>query len=155
ALGLFVIASFLVGQLLRTVGELAEEAVWHFAGGMPTEWILDKRRVLLDEAQLRQLKAHLGRLLGYNVEFHHYYRRREEWQAVTRRIYANLNHAHRTARVDAFNRSSGLMIGIFVALAVTAISAAIEGLATGQWSRAILVGFLSLGFAALTLYRFL
>lgn len=191
-LGIFLVAAYVAGQILRAIGDVVENPFWQRFGGQPTTWVLapnkaeakagdggqSKKRGLLDPDQTTQLETRLKALTGGSRDFRYYAEpeRRGEWQAVTRRIYATVYKAGQSARVDAFNRTGGLMIGLTVALAATGLllwtealwrSGLIAPLASettdvhgllisglSHLQELALFGAIALTLAGLTLYRF-
>jgi hypothetical protein len=116
SLGLFVIAAYVVGHIVRALGDLLEAVFWACFGGMPTDWAPDNKRHLLDDNQREALKLHLRSLLKKkDLTLEQYKDNRQEWRAIIREIYAAVARAKMSARVDVFNRTYGLMIGITMA----------------------------------------
>jgi len=177
ALGIFLVAAYVAGQILRAIGDVAEKKLWRYVGGMPTEWILRPdlaERIkqlrwhkwlpdigsLLDKQQEHDLKARVDKL--FNVKFDEFVvtdddaskreKKFDDWQAITRRIYTTVLAAKKNARVDAFNRTYGMMVGITVALAITSAALWVQALVTDDLKRALL-GVLAFIVANFTMYR--
>jgi hypothetical protein len=156
ALGMFLIAAYVAGQVLRAVGDFAEKGLWHLRGGQPTEWVLKKNDIhqLLDGDQRNELTQALQTLLASpDLDLSAYDGNAEKWQAVTRRIYANVNAAGHNARIDAFNRTMGMMIGLTIAFIVLAVVYLVMAL-SGGWHWFLLFAAFAVVFAAATLHRF-
>jgi ABC-type multidrug transport system fused ATPase/permease subunit len=156
AFGMFLVAAYVVGQVLRAIGDLAEKRLWDMRGGQPTEWVLNDNDVhkLLDASQRAQLTQAVRELLASpTLNLSDYAEKKEEWQAVTRRIYAKVSGLGRSARIDAFNRTFGMMNGITIAFLVLAVIFLIEAALSGKpWF--LLFAVLAVAFAAVTLNRF-
>lgn len=162
--GMFVIAAFVVGQILRAIGDLAEKGFWWLFGGMPTEWVLEDipnlvgpspvqefKPKLLDEDQTKRLNASLK--LNKPIDRKNY--NSDEWQAETRQIYSKVRQAGQSGRIDAFNRTLGMMNGLTVALVLIALAFGIKALCSAPaWQHPALFAAVALVLAALTLYRF-
>jgi hypothetical protein len=162
-LGVFLVASFVTGQILRAVGDVAERAFWRCFGGQPTEWVLNNRRELLDDEQRKALMRRLKSLKWVDDDYSYYGSHRKKWQAITRQIYAKVLEAKRSARIDAFNRTLGMMNGVTIALAAIALLCWIKAARhAALWPPAIsgplalfpAAGALALILAGFTLYRF-
>jgi hypothetical protein len=154
ALGIFLIAAYVTGHVLRAIGDIAEKGFWWWFGGQPTEWVIENKRKLLDETQRRDLVTAVKTLLGLEINLSDYVpkEKRGEWQAVTRQIYAAVSRAGLSVRVDAFNRSGGMMMGITISLATLAPLFVIRAFSQ-FWCYAVLFGVLALILGAL-LFRF-
>lgn len=164
-LGLFVIAAYIAGQILRAIGDVAEREYWYRRhGGMPSEWVLytspTPAQFLLEPAQQQKLRERATVL--FNADFSQleltpteqkpqHYAKCDKWQAVTRQIYTTVRNAGKSFRVDAFNRTYGLMVGITIAMAVIAVIGLIASPAAGP--RALLVAVLAALIACFTAYR--
>ena len=163
-LGLFLIAAYIVGQILRAIGDVAEREFWYRRGGMPSEWVLyanpTEAQSLLDEDQRKKLRERTTAL--FNTDFSkleltptelksQHYAKCDKWQAVTRQIYTTVRNADKSFRVDAFNRTYGMMVGITIAMAVIAVIGLIASPAGGL--RALLVVGLAVLIAGFTTYR--
>ena len=109
-LGLFVIMSYVAGHLLQAVGNAVERIAWWPLGGMPTQWVLRHNDKLLAPQQHDKL----FRLV--HKEYPDFDRTAKaacsSWVALTREIYARVRKADQSWRIDAFNRTYGLMRGI-------------------------------------------
>lgn len=145
-LGVGVIAAYALGQLLQAAGNLIEAVLWHFRGGMPTDWVRTTKRELLAPVQVTLLEARVQRMLGEPA------RKlaelgKGEWYSVTRQIYAAVAAAGYSARIDTFNGNYGLCRGIAAALVAIAII-----VLAANW-REWLISLLLLAGAAVAIYR--
>jgi len=119
-LGLFLVAAFIAGQLLQSLGDALEWLLWAPFGGLPTNWVIKTNNKLITDAQRTQLQTRVRTLIAQNgfdigtVD-------PGEWYSITRQIYAKVNAAKLADRVDAFNRTYGLMRGFVIALVILAI----------------------------------
>ena len=148
ALGIFLVAAYVAGHILRAIGDFCEKQFWRRFGGMPSEWILWKEPAArptpwfwsvgllgelgtpLDAQQRAQLETRVSTL--FKIDFNDYVvagdnpadreEKYDRWQVVTRRIYATVRAAQRSSRIDAFNRTYGMMVGISVALVIIGLA---------------------------------
>jgi hypothetical protein len=124
-LGLFTILSYAAGHLVQVLGDGIEFLWWRPWGGMPSEWVLSgkssyKRRLISDEQAklvLEKSKSSLGvasthTTLASIPE--------KDWSPLTRQIYAAVAKAKLAERVNAFNRTYGLLRGMAAGLLVMA-----------------------------------
>jgi hypothetical protein len=119
-LGLFLIAAFIAGQLLQSLGDVLERPFWALFGGLPTNWVIKTNNKLITDAQRDQLQTRVRTLIAKN-DFDIGTVDLGEWYSITRQIYAKVNAAKLAERVDAFNRTYGLMRGFAIALVILAI----------------------------------
>lgn len=109
-LGLFVIMSYVAGHLLQAIGNLVEKITWWPFGGMPTQWVLKHHDKLLAPQQHEKLFKLVAKL--YPDFDRSSKSAKTAWVALTREIYARVRKADQSRRIDAFNRTYGLMRGI-------------------------------------------
>lgn len=127
-LGILLITAYVAGQVLQSVVEMPVRFVWRLFRGMPSEWILSSDTSLLNADQMNTVFNRAGAEDGATYKIVGTdgccARRRkfELWQAVTRRIYIKVAAAKKSGRVDAFNRTYGMMLGL---TAVFAFGAAV------------------------------
>lgn len=157
AFGIFLIAAYVVGQVLRAIGDVVERYFWRWCGGQPTEWVTNKAHTLLDDAQEKDLAKKVQSLLGATaaINLSDYQSKPAEWQAITRRIYAKVSQAGHADRIDVFNRTLGMMNGVTIAfLAIGSLFAAKSCRAGVFLSETTLLSALAFIAAAFTLHRF-
>jgi hypothetical protein len=118
-LGLFLVAAFIAGQMLQSVGDLLEPLLWAPAGGLPTDWVRKPDR-LISPGQRTQLQTRVRTLIAQD-DFNLDTVDTGKWFSITRQIYGKINAAKLADRLDAFNRTYGLMRGFAIALIVLAI----------------------------------
>jgi hypothetical protein len=121
ALGIFLLAAYVVGHILRALGDILEACLWRLFGGMPTDWVLVSGQELLDAADQTELQRRIQILSSSANTLNDYAGKRKEWKLVIRRMNAAVFRGGGGARVDAFNRTYGLMIGVTVALLVLGV----------------------------------
>jgi hypothetical protein len=121
ALGLFLVVSFIIGQALQSVGDIFDFVFWFFFRGIPTDWVRAGDNWLISNDQRTELQGRVRTLIG-NAQFDIGTVDPEGWRGITRQIYATVSQAGQAARVDAFNRTYGLMRGFAVALIVLAVT---------------------------------
>lgn len=137
-LGFFLIASYVAGHILRAIGDVVERIYWRcIVGGMPSDWVLREApaglidKTLLDQQQKDELVERIKK--QFNVDFDKLVitqsddctsraRKFEEWQSVTRQIAGKVSDAKKGGRVNAFNRTYGMMVGITVATVILAVT---------------------------------
>lgn len=113
-LGLFVIGSYVVGHLIQGFGNILEKGVWAFRG-MPSTWIRKANPSFLSNQQRAQLRPALTRLLGHEVSELSSLDERT-CNGIRGQLYARLQQAGRTDRLDSFNGNYGMFRGIATAV---------------------------------------
>lgn len=108
-LGLFVIASFIVGHLIQGFGNALGWAWWKWKG-MPTDWVRQPVQDLIGDEQRRRLADILLREKNCTLDRLD----RKQWYSMVREICSTITHAGRSKRIDAFNRNYGLLRGLTV-----------------------------------------
>jgi hypothetical protein len=145
-LGIFVILSYAVGQLVAALGNGIENVYWHFKGGMPSNWIIGPNPRLLSAGQIAKVEAQTASRLGVTVSPLSQVTA-ATWFPVFRQIYSDVERYGKLARGDTFNGLYGLNRGLCAAALGLAIAALV--LAPNQW-------FVSLGLLGVSvayLYR--
>ncbi len=118
-LGLFVILSYVAGHLLQAVGSGVEWLVWRPFGGMPTQWVLISTQSLIAPEQRTKLFELVGR--SYPDFDPAAESASADWPKLTRGLYITVSKAKESQRIDAFNRTYGLMRGIASGFLIAAI----------------------------------
>lgn len=111
-LGLFVLISYVIGNLVAGLGNFVEAAYWKLHGGWPTD---RARRTNGKVLELREIEALQDKLRIQGV-----IKQTEtlealpdkDWFAITRRMYTALAVAGTSRRVDIFNAQYGMNRGI-------------------------------------------
>ena len=137
-LGLFLVLSFVAGHLIQAVGNLLEAAVWKPFGGMPTDWLIGKPEKLIHATQVERLRQAAQTDFGcelQNVAV-------SDWRPIVREMYAAVQAAGHTARIDSFNRTYGLMRGVTAAFGLLAVTTWI--VTWPAWKPALLVAIAAL-----------
>jgi hypothetical protein len=142
-LGLFLIASLVVGHLVQGVGNALEGAWWRLRGGMPTDWLIKPKQSLLNDTQ----KARVLELCRDKMNLDTEQLTGRVWYPAVREIYAIVEAAGRSKRIDAFNRTYGLLRGISAGCMVFAALV----LATHPERKELWIGGLAV--AAIAFYR--
>jgi len=121
AVVVFLILSYIVGHLVRAFGDLIER-YFMWRGGMPTDWLPSNKNNLLGQNQRKKVEDGLKRVLNQeDFKLSDYASTKSaEWPSVVREINAVVLKAKHGARVDAFNRTYGMMIGVGVAFIIDA-----------------------------------
>jgi hypothetical protein len=150
-LGLFVILAFAAGHLVQAGGNLLEKVVWWSSDGLATDWVRKRRLNFLGQAQAQALEARVAamfpgqpvkRIAAYSAE---------DWFLVTRQIYAAVRAANRSARIDSFNATYGMLRGMAAGLLVCAFSCLFS--AKGTWQALVVCGALAI-VAVFRMHRF-
>jgi hypothetical protein len=111
SLGLFVILSYVAGHLIQALGNLLEQVFWKFRGGLPSDWPRSKKAFLLAESQIGKLENRVQELLEKSPSQTIANFNKQEWFAITRQIYAAVQSAGKSQRVDTFNGNYGMFRG--------------------------------------------
>lgn len=148
-LGLFLVASYIAGQLVQGIGNILEKLLWAFRG-MPSTWIRRKNPPYLSDTQTKRLREVLPTLLGYEVGPLENLDARA-CRGITSQLYAKLEKEGRNQRIDTFNGNYGLFRGIASALLVVVTVMLVKH---GFWtqSTAIMAGVFIL--ALMRMHRF-
>lgn len=148
-LGLFLVASYITGQLVQGIGNILEKLLWAFRG-MPSTWIRRKKPPYLSCTQTKKLREVLTNLLGHDVGPLQSLDSRS-CRGITGQLYAKLENEGRTQRIDIFNSNYGLFRGVASALLV---AVAVMSIKHGFWTQptAIMAGVFIL--AIIRMHRF-
>jgi hypothetical protein len=119
-LGLFVVLSYALGQLVQGVGNTVEWVLWLPLGGLPNKRILD------GETLTKQQHARLMGLLRADGMIGETMSKSDACAAV-REVYARVAAAGKAARIDKFNGIYGMLRGLSAALILLTIACAIVG----------------------------
>lgn len=123
-LGVVVLVSYVMGNLVAALGNLLEIPYWKIKGGQHSDLarlegagVITTRQLVAVEGRLRRASMIEGdeRVSGLS---------KAEWRGITRQIYAFLDAHKLTQRVDVFNAQYGMNRGIaagFLALAALTI----------------------------------
>lgn len=120
-LGLFVLVSYIAGQLIATGGNPVECAWWGFQGGIPTDWPRVGDR-LMPEQGAAALQERVRRLPGQGSAVVRG-ADRAAWSHTVRAMTAAIRSAGRAARLDMFNAQYGMHRNLVAALAAVAVAA--------------------------------
>ena len=112
-LGLFIVLAYVAGHLVQSLGNLVEWVFWKPFGGMPTTWVIAGRTVdYLNPQQVEALPAKVEQILGWKLGKGLGEMTEKEWTPVVRSIYAAVQAAGRSGRVDVFNGNYGMLRGV-------------------------------------------
>lgn len=123
-LGLFVVLAYAAGHLVQSIGNLVEVVFWRIRGGMPTDWVRNKDRTYLSTEQTPALEGRISILYPNMATKTIADRSKNDWGGLTKQIYAIVEAAGRSRRVDLFNGNYGMFRGIAAALIVCMAGAA-------------------------------
>jgi hypothetical protein len=115
--GIFLVVSFVVGHVVQAVGNLAEIAIWRLIG-RPSDSVRHDGQRLLTPHQRLDLQARASALEGDAIDLVSI--PPYAWATIVSRIYAKVQAAGRAERIDAFNRTYGLLRGVSVAFLMIA-----------------------------------
>lgn len=116
-LGVFVILAYALGHLLAALGSPIEKALWFFAGGMPSNWILEADKKLLSAEQAARVLSLVRDRFSLPVSDLEALQV-GDWHPIFRQIYADVESNGRPARGDIFNGNYGLNRGLCAAALV-------------------------------------
>ena len=145
-LGIFVIVSYAVGQLIAALGNFLESAYWRMKGGMPSNWVAGANPRLLSAGQIAKIESLAASRLGVTSSPLSQLTA-SAWFPVFRQIYSDVERHGKPGRGDTFNGLYGLNRGL--SAAALALAAAVLVLAPDQWI--VSVGLL--GVSIVYLYR--
>lgn len=137
-LGLFLVLSFVAGHLIQALGNVLEMIVWTPLGGMPTTWLIKKPERLIQASQTDRLRQ----LMRTNFDCELAQAPAREWTPIVRELYAAVRAKGDTARIDAFNRTYGLMRAMTAALVLLAATTLI--VSWPDWEAAAFVALAAL-----------
>ncbi len=122
-LGIFVVLAYAAGHLIQALGNLLELVFWQIRGGKPTDWVRNNDRSYLSTEQTPALEERISILYPKALAKTIAERSKNDWGALTKQIYAIVETAGRSRRVDIFNGNYGMFRGIAAALIVCWVSA--------------------------------
>jgi len=146
-LGLFVVLSYVAGHLIQAFGNILEQIFWSLNCGIPSDWPRTRKKFLLTDDQTAKLETRTQKLLDLDPSTTISTLSKREWSAITRQIYAVVQSANKSQRIDTFNGNYGMFRGIgsaFLLCSVLSLFTLPQG-----WK--VLVVFLAC--AALSFYR--
>src|SRR5258708_6603452 len=120
-LGLFIILAYVAGHLVQALGNFVEKMFWCVFGGMPTNWLLEKRQKLLSGVQVTALPEKVKELTGMSLGKPIADLTVNDWFPITRQIYAAVSAAGRAQRIDTFNGNYGMFRGLASAFILCAV----------------------------------
>jgi hypothetical protein len=127
-LGIFVLLSYAAGHLIAAGGNLLENILWRFFGGLPSNWITKSEASLLTQQQISAVECKVRSRLGVTVETVRGMSAKL-WFPITRQIYADVAKNGKSERIDTFNGNYGLNRGLSVATLTLAVIAVFQS----QW----------------------
>lgn len=111
--GLFLIVAYGLGHAVQALGSLLEKVIW-FRSGMPTYWINKDGQSLLTDGQRDQLCKAVQAIEKNDRSLSSY--SQIEWALICKRIYARVSAQNKSIRIDAFNRTYGVLRGLAAAI---------------------------------------
>ena len=124
-LGIFVILAYAAGHLVQAVGNLLEQCVWWVTGGRPTNWPQSGRKCILTDSQCARLLVGIRKRGWVKVDSLSDVAPCE-WAGVVSEITHAIRASRTTARLDAFNRTYGMLRGLAAALLVVLVCALVS-----------------------------
>jgi hypothetical protein len=116
-LGFFVIAAFVLGHLTQALGNLVDGLVWAIPG-IPTAWVRSPTQTLISPSQRDQIQAKVAVMEPNASDISKIDRR--SWRSISGRMFARVNAAGRSGRIDVCNRTYGLSRGLAAAFLAAA-----------------------------------
>lgn len=111
-LGLFVVLSYVAGHLIQAFGNILEQIFWSLNFGNPSDWPRTRNKFLLTDDQTAKLETRTRKLLDLDPSTTISTLSKREWSAITRQIYAVVQSANKSQRIDTFNGNYGMFRGI-------------------------------------------
>lgn len=116
--GVIVLSSYIVGNLIASVGNLLELVLFKIAGGSATAKIRTGVSGCLSKSERQELEEKLKALRMLNAEEKIETTTAECWNGITRQMHSFLDGRSRTGRVEMFNAQYGMNRGIAAGLLV-------------------------------------
>ncbi|WP_186418027.1 hypothetical protein [Bosea sp. CS1GBMeth4] len=146
-LGVFVIASFVVGHVVQALGNIIERVGIGVYKPSGTDALLSPTQSIVAPAQRERLKETLTQRGSGDLDE----LTPHAWRAVRREMYAEVRAKKATERIDAFNRTYGLQRGIAAGFLLAAATIVI--VAFPRWPIALML-FCAAFLALLRMRRF-
>jgi hypothetical protein len=115
-LGLFVIAAFVLGHLVQSLGNIVEKINW-LIGGWPSDRVRSLEQDLISSDQREQLRVKVSLMEGSDTELEKY--TIADWKSVTARIAARVSKSENSNRIEYAKRNYGLFRGIVASLLIS------------------------------------
>ncbi len=112
--GLVLILAYTTGQIIQAIGNFVENVWWKFHGGMPSDWVRQKKGNLLTVSQSEKLVKLIHSKIDVKINLDEV--GVNEWSSLTRQVYIMLINQNRTERIDIFNSYYGMNRGIAAAM---------------------------------------
>lgn len=117
-LGIFVVLSYVAGELVHAVGNGIEKLCWGLWSGLPSDWVRSGKHDLISKQQKNQLGDKLAELTNIELPGGIHGLTQKAWYAITRQMYAVVRYAGRSSRIDVFNGYYGMFRGLAASLLV-------------------------------------
>lgn len=124
--GIFVLLSYAAGHLIAALGNVGESLLWRPFGGLPSDWVLQEKTILLSDQQRERIPKKLETRLGLIVPALAGLERKT-WFPISRQIYSDVERYGKRARIEAFNGNYGLNRGLSAGCFTLAIVAFVAG----------------------------
>ena len=147
-LGLVVLVSYVMGNLVAAFGNVLEHLYWKVRGGWPTERARHAKHNILQSRTREALEVrmrHVG-FVGPSEAIANLGER--DWRQLARRIYTFIEHRGLTRRIDVFNAQYGMNRGIAAGFLALIVLVFVQR-GWEVWRVALMLA----GFCALALYR--
>ncbi|HEU5236520.1 MAG TPA: hypothetical protein VFU37_05220 [Pyrinomonadaceae bacterium] len=125
-LGVVVLISYVMGNLVAALGNLLEMPYWKITGGQHSDLARRRGAKVITAHQLAAVEARLRQAGFLKTEETISGLSIGEWQGMTRQIYAYLDSRKMTQRIDAFNAQYGMNRGIAAGFLTLTLLAAIH-----------------------------
>jgi len=123
-LGVVVLVSYVMGNLVAALGNLLEIPYWKITGGQHSDLARREESRVISARQISAVERRLQSAAFLKADETISNLSSSEWRGMTRQIYAYLGARKMTQRIDAFNAQYGMNRGIaagFLALAILTI----------------------------------
>ncbi len=116
--GIVLLVSYVIGNLVAGLGDFLEAGYWRLRGGNPTEAAIHTGCTFVHSREQRAIEEALRSkgLIAIDEELKNL--RPQDWRALTRRMYVELEQRNATQRINIFNTQYGMNRGIAAGLTV-------------------------------------
>lgn len=122
-LGIFVLLAYIAGHLVQAVSNIWEPLFWKVQGGLPTSWVREEDQEIISVPQVEAMKKLIPAKLKLDLPSKLSEIPANRWRSITAQMYAAVDGASRSKRIDMFNGNFGLLRGIASAFLLLEIAA--------------------------------
>lgn len=151
-LGIFVVLSYVAGQMVQAIGNCIEFVWWKCWGGWPSDWPRSGKHCLLSAQQERLIPERIATMLGGEAKHELKDFDANGWKSVISQVGAILKAENRSERLDVFVGNYGLCRGLVSGICIMLV-ASLYKYALTRWK--VEVALLIFGFLMLfRMHRF-